>query len=252
MPATASPRRTPARSLALLAAAALLAAPLAAQTTPAPPPSHLLTLSASAASEVDRDWMTLVLSATREGPEAAAVQAQLRQALDAALADARGAARPGQVELRSGNFSLQPRYAPPPRSGVAAQPGIVGWVGTAELVVEGRDHAAIAQLAGRIKAMSVARLQFSLSREAREKAEAELTASAIARFRARASAAAKAFGYTGWQLREVNVGTEQGGYAPPQPRALATMKLAVDEALPVEAGRAEVAVQVSGSVQLTP
>ena len=49
------------------------------------------------------------MTTTREGQDAATVQSQLKQALDAALAEARKAARPGQVEVQTGNFSLYPR-----------------------------------------------------------------------------------------------------------------------------------------------
>ena len=46
----------------------------------------------------------------RKAPTPNAVQAQLKQALDAALAEAKKAARPGQVDVQTGNFSLFPRY----------------------------------------------------------------------------------------------------------------------------------------------
>ena len=63
---------------------------------------------------------------------AAPLQTQLKQALDAALAEARKVARPGEVELRTGQFSLNPRYLP--------KGGSNGWVGSTELIVGGRDH----------------------------------------------------------------------------------------------------------------
>jgi hypothetical protein len=38
------------------------------------------------------------------------VQTQLKAALDAALAEAKKSAQPGQLDVRTGNFSLSPRY----------------------------------------------------------------------------------------------------------------------------------------------
>lgn len=221
-------------------------------STPATPPSPVVALSASATADVPQDWLTLVLSTSRDGAEAGAVQAQLRQALDSALAEARKAARPGQLEVHTGAFSLYPRHAAPrPGSGSAA---IVGWQGTAELVLQGRDVAAIGQLAGRIASLSVARVGFSLSREAREKVEADLTAQAIARFRERAGDIARGFGLPRYALREVQVSGQEP--APPVVRALALRAqpgLAMAEsALPLEAGQAVVSVSVSGTVQLLP
>ena len=98
----------------------------------APPPQGVLNLTASASVEVPRDLLQISFSTTRDGPDAGAVQSQLKQALDAALAEARKAAKPGQVDVQTGAFSLTPRYGP--KGGT-----ITGWQGTAELIVEGRD-----------------------------------------------------------------------------------------------------------------
>lgn len=233
------------RAIALAGTLTAAAGLAPAQVVSLPTPQNVLTLAAQATIETPQDLLAITLSATREGPEAGAVQAQLRQVLDAALTEARKAARPGQVDVRTGQFSLMPRYGP--KSG-----SISGWVGTAELVLEGRDMNAIAQLTGRVPGMTVARVAFGLSREQREKLEAEAAAQAIQRFKQRAEDHARQFGFSGYTLREVNVG--QNDVMPPVPvyrRAMAAAPAAVDEALPVEAGKASVTVSVSGSIQLT-
>ena len=216
-----------------------------AQPMAVPPvPQNVVSLSASASTEVVKDWLSIAFSTSREGTDAAAVQSQLRQALDTALAEARKLAKPGQVEVQTGGFSLYPRYAP--KGG-----GINGWQGMTELIVQGRDAQAISQLTGRIQTLSIARVGFSLSREAREKVEADVAAEAIVRFRARADAMSRQFGFSGYTLREVSVATD-GGAVLPQPMVrMQTMKAAsADESLPVEAGKAVVTATVNGSVQL--
>lgn len=224
------------------------AAPWAAQAqsaSPVPPPQNLMSLQATATAEVTMDLLSIAFGTTKEGTDAAAVQSQVKQALDAALAEARKSAKPGQVEVRTGNFSMSPRYSP--------KGGINGWQGTASLVVEGRDMVAISQLAGRIQTLSVTRVAYGLSRETREKVEAETTAQAIARFRERALAQAQLFGFTGYSLREVQVNTE--GAVLPGPVAMrarvAAAPMVAEEALPVEAGKTSVSSSVSGSVQMT-
>ena len=217
----------------------------------APPPVNVVSLSASATVELPRDWLTVVFSTTREAADAAGVQSQLKQALDAALAEARKGARPGQLEVQTGAFSLYPRYAQPkPGSGGGAT--IAGWQGSTELIVEGRDTQAIAQLTARITTLAIARVGFSLSREARERVEADVAAQAIARFRARAEAVSKQFGMGGHVIREVSVSGSEPNQGQPQPlmRAQASRVMA-DEALPVEAGKALVTATVSGSIQMT-
>lgn len=233
------------RSAALLALLAIAAAPLpAARAQAAPPPENVVHLSASAGAEVPLDTLRIVFGARREGPEAATVQAQLAQALDAALAEARKAARPGAVEVRTGNFSLAPRYVP--------KGGTSGWVGSAELIVEGRDGEAIAALAGRLQTMSITGTDWSLSAAQRDKTEEGLAAQAIAGFRAKADRTARLFGFTGWLLREVTVGAD--GPPPGMPRMALSARAAgaaMEAPLPVEAGQASVSVTVQGSIQLT-
>jgi predicted secreted protein len=213
-----------------------------------PPPSNVVSLNASASVEVTKDWFGVTFSTTKEGNDAGAVQAQLKQALDAALAEARKSARPGQVEVQTGGFSLYPRYGQPtPRGSMV----INGWQGSAELIVQGRDAQAISQLTSRINTMTIARVGWSLSREAREKVEADVQAEAIGRFRARADAVSKQFGFAGYSLREVAVSSDgAGAIQQPMLRMQAGMAGAQADGLPVEAGKATVTATVSGSVQL--
>lgn len=233
---------------AILAAAVVVATgsvgvSRAAEASPfGPPPQGVVSLTASATAEVPRDMISITLNATRDGPDAAAVQSALKQALDAALGEARKAAKAGQVDVQTGNFALFPRYN--------KQNAISGWQGNAELVIEGRDMQAIAALTGRITSMTIARVNYGLTRELREKTESELTAQAIARYRARAAEAAKHFGYAGYALREVDINSGESRPPMPAPRMRA-MAVASEEALPVEAGKSDVSVTVSGSVQLT-
>ena len=210
------------------------------------PRQNALNLSASASQEVTRDVLGVSFTSTKEGSDAAQVQSALKQALDAALAEARKIAKPGQVEVQTGNFALYPRYAP--KTGQ-----INGWQGTAELQVEGKDTAAIAQLSGRIATMSIARVGYSLSREAREKVEGEVVAQAIARYKLRAADYARQFGFSGYQIGEVSVNTADSGPMPMAAPSMMRMKAAgmADEALPVEAGKATVSVSVNGVVVMT-
>ena len=206
-------------ALALGALCALglgLATPRAQAETPAPV-ANQLSLSASASTEVTNDILVITFSTQREGVDPAAVQSHLTQALNTALAEARKAAQPGQVDISTGSFSVQPRYAP------KGEP--MKWQGVAELRAEGRDFEALTRLVGRIQTLSVASVGYRLSREARDKVQGEVSA--------------------------VDVNTGEA-FAPPQPRfrvASAEMAAAAPP-LPVEAGKSSVTATVSGSVQM--
>ena len=83
-----------------LTAACVATVSMAAPAQMVPPPQDVLTLAASAAVEVQYDVIAMTLAATRDGSDAATVQSQLRQAVDAALVEARRVQRAGQIDLR--------------------------------------------------------------------------------------------------------------------------------------------------------
>lgn len=230
---------------AVALAAGLAMGPVAAARAQAayPAPQNVLQLSANGSVEVQQDLLTLSLNTTREGSDAGAVQAQLKLALDSALAEAKKAAQPGQLDVRTGNFALYPRYTSNGRTN--------GWSGSAELVLEGRDFPRITQTAAKIQTLTMGGVGFSLSREQRAKVEGEAQSMAIERFKAKAAELAKGFGFTGYTLREVSVNSNDQGFAV-RPRAMAmeAKSASNDAPLPVEAGKTTVLVTVSGSVQL--
>jgi predicted secreted protein len=207
-------------------------------------PQNVVSLQAQGSVEVQQDLLMISMNTTREGADAANVQTQLKTALDTALTEAKKVAQPGQLDVRTGQFSMYPRYG---RDGK-----INGWQGTTELVLEGRDFARISQVAGRINTLTMGQVSFGLSREARAKVEAEATAMAIDRFKAKAQEVSKAFGFGGYTVREVSVNANDQGFVPRG--RMMEMSIAkassADSAVPVEAGRSTVIVTVGGAVQM--
>jgi len=228
------------RSVILPAALSVMSP--AAQAQVPPHPENVVQLSASATVEVPQDMLTFHLTVTREGTDPGQLQTQLKQVLEQALSEARRSAQPGAMEVRTGQFSISPRYGREGRIG--------SWQGTAELLLEGTDFGRISQVAGRLPGMTVGGASFRLSREARERAEREVQGQAIERFRAKAAELARNFGFSGYTLREVAVHAQDHPIPPPRPRMMAMEAKAADAPLPVEAGRAPVVVTVTGSVQL--
>ncbi|WP_291518079.1 SIMPL domain-containing protein [Acidovorax sp.] len=231
----------------LMAASAMLACAGAvfAQSHPAAEVRNVVQLSATGTVEVQQDLLVLNLGTSKEGSDAAGVQSQLRQALDAALAEAKRNAQPGQLDVRTGPFGLYPRYGKDGK--------INGWQGRAELVLEGRDFSRITTTAAKIQSMAISQVSFGLSREARAKVEGEAQTQAIEQFKVRAAELAKGFGFSGYSLREVAVNSNEMNPGP-RPRMMAVEakmgSMAADAPMPVEAGKAQVVVNVSGSVQM--
>ena len=199
-------------------------------------------LTATAQREVVHDWLTVTLVTRAQGQDAAVVQRQITQVLDQALATVRPHARPGAFEVGTG---VWPRY------GKEGQ--VVGWQGSAQLVLQGRDAARLTQWAGQLPGLVVANLAWGLSTATAQRHEAEVRQEAIAQFRQTAQQIAQGFGFGAYRLREVSVVSDSGpGPARPRPVAMAmeARMASPDAAVPTEPGKGVVQVTLSGSVQL--
>ncbi|MDN8009150.1 SIMPL domain-containing protein [Burkholderia multivorans] len=236
-------------SLALAAAvpvALTLASPAAhaqAVNPHFPEPAGVLSLSSQASADVPQDIIHITLFYEQQAKDPGSLTSALNQRADAALAQAKGVSG---VSAHTGAFSVYPSTD---RDGK-----ISAWRGRTEVVLESRDFAAASKLAGQLSnLMQVANVEFSLSPEAQRAAEQKLTTEAIKSFRARADEAAKAFGYSSFTIRDVNVGS--GRNVQPYPRMMAMAAAPMDSAkmsapIAVEGGKATVSVTVNGSVQM--
>ncbi|CAH0440399.1 SIMPL domain-containing protein [Ralstonia pseudosolanacearum] len=225
---------------------AVMAGSALAQTPAAPAggwtsPSGVLSLDAQAVADVPTDTVTLTLGAEQDGPDPGAISAALSRKADDVIAQAK---RATGVQAESGGFSIYPNTD---RNGK-----ISVWRGRAEVRLTSKDFAAASKLAGQLaNQMQVQNVNFTLSREARTAAETKLIDQAVNAFRDKAQATTKLFGYSNYAIREVHV-SEGGGS--PGPRPLMRMAaMASDSApvpVPIEGGKAQVVVTISGAVQM--
>ena len=239
-------KTNPMHTSKILASCALLACShgLFAQTVMMREPmQNVAQLSANGTLEVQQDVLSISLTTTRDGADSVVVQTQLKQALDAALAVARPAVQPGQFDVRTGNFSLYPRYGKDGK--------INGWQGSTELVLEGKDFTRITGVAGKIQTLTMGNVSFALSREQRARVEGEAQTQAIERFKAKASDISRSFGFTSYTLREVAINANDQN-SPPRPRVMAMQAKSdmAESPVSVEAGKSTVLVNVSGSIQM--
>lgn len=207
------------------------------------PQENILQFSASAETQVQQDVLVMTLSTSKEGADARVVQNQLQQALDAALTSAKKQAVEGQLDVRTGDFGLSPRQGKDGK--------ITGWQGQTELVLEGKDFAKIAATAASINTLQISNVRFSLSREARDKVRGQVQAEAVQRFRAQAAELARQFGFSSFTLRDVSVNNNE--FTPHmgmRAGMMAMAKEASSDAIGLEAGKSQVQVQISGSVQM--
>ena len=199
----------------------------------------ILELSASALSDVPADIAVVTLTVVREGSDVSALTQDADGVLNRALTEGRNVPT---VTGSSGGFSTQPR--------TDRQGNATGWSVHGDLIFRSHDFAALGKLAGKLSgpgfAMQVTSSSFEVSQDLRQSEEGDLINRAIAAFKVKANVATKALGYTSWTIREVKVGSQDGGPRPIMARALAVGA----PALPLEPGRVNLEVEVSGSVQM--
>ena len=223
---------------AMLAAGLTLAGAAAALAGP------LLTLDASARAAVANDEMQVTLAAEQDGTQLAQLNEAVLMQLNAALREAQDT--PG-VRARLGSLWTQPQLS---RDGRPA-----GWQVRGEVVLESGDQPALGQLARRLaERLQLAGVQFRLSEARRRQEQTRLLAEAAANFRQRAADAATAFGFAGYDLREMTLNGAARSQ-PPRPLAMPRMAesgaaMAAAAPLPAEGGDSDVVMSVSGAVEL--
>jgi predicted secreted protein len=206
-----------------------------AQTAPLPAPLQpVVTVSASASASVATDRLQAWLRAEAESAEPAAAANQVNTAMAKALS--RVKAVPSLNAQTSGYSTQQITDKKPAR-----------WRVAQTLVLEGADFAAMAALITRLQdedGLLVSGMAFSLSADARRRAEEGLTQEAIRGWQERAERAAHGLGYSSWSPGHVTIQTGEPPRAYPMMRAQMSATGAAPVAL--EAGTAEVSVTVAG------
>jgi predicted secreted protein len=205
-------------------------------------PRPAVTVSATASDKVANDLAHAWLRAEADEATAAASAAAVNARMARALARVRGV--PAVSASTSGYSTWQ----------IAEKGKPVRWRVTQTLALESRDFAALTALASALQqddALLLSGLSFSVSAEARQKAEDALTQRAIRAWQARAAAAAQGLGFASWTPGNVTVRTSDTPWPMPQMRAMAAAEAAAPP-VSVEAGNTDVSVVVSGEAVLEP
>jgi predicted secreted protein len=205
-------------------------------------PDNIVRLNHSESAEVAQDTLRIALHANKEGADLASVQGELKRIVDRALRTAKTEAKPKLLEVRTGYFSAYPRYGSNNKTN--------GWSGSAELVIEGTDMGAISKLAGRLEGMAVSQTSFGLSVEQKKFTEDQITEKAIRAFQAKATQISKWFGANSYQIADVQVGSEGGVMPIHREMAMMSKASGADTPVPVEPGKSQVTVLVSGAIKL--
>ena len=236
------------RPASVLLAVCLSTAAVLAQTAAAEP-AAIVELQATAQTEVSPDLAVMTLAVERSGSDAAALTAQVSQALQAALQRARAV---GAVQAASGGFSTQPQWKT-----VDGKPQRDGWMVRATLLLKSRDVDALGRLAAQLaqQGLLIESSAFEVSAGLREREGTALIQTAIARFQGKAAIAARALGEAHATLRTLQIGAVQESAPPPRPlmlRAAGALQAEPAPAVPLASAPVTLQLTVQGSVQLNP
>jgi predicted secreted protein len=197
-------------------------------------------LQAFAASELPNDEMVVQLAVDRRGAAPEKLNDEVLHALNLALAKAKTV---NGVKARLGSITTQPEWD--------QQGKRSGWRVRGVLVLEGRDLKATGALAGELSSdLQIAGVSFRLTEAARTREESRLLKEAAAAFNERAKQTAAAFGFSSFELKELNINHAAGEPPRPMQMEMRAASTASKGFVPTEGGDATVTLTISGSVEL--
>ena len=231
--------RTKCTTLLLLCAASTCGAQTLIDVAPTSQP--IVTITATATSNVANDRMHAFLRAEADNVDAVQAASDVNARMARALSRARSG--PGVDASTAGYNSNQiTEQNRPPR-----------WRVSQTLVLESGDFAALSGLVSKLQGtdgLLLSGLNFTVGDATRRSAEDALTQQAIRNWQQRAQGAAKGFGAGGWRAGRVTIQTNDHG-RPPQPMFRASGVAAASAApIMVEGGMSDVTVTVSGEAIL--
>ena len=197
-----------------------------------------ISLSASAAAEVQQDELQASLYATAEDKDARAsadsVSHNIRKALD--LLD-----KQSGISVQTGSYNTQPVYN---------RQQIVGWRTRQTLALKSSDSAKLSSLLGQLQThVQVEHIGYGISDDGRAKAEDVLIREALNNFTARAQLISQQMGSGNYRLVDMNLSTSHQ-----RPMLHRAMVMSADAeasaAPPIQAGTQRVEINVNGTIEI--
>lgn len=209
--------------------------------------NNRVNLNAVGRQEVDQDNLIIRLSYTNQGNDAKSVQDALTKEISASLQQAKKYENQKNLMVKSGQFSVYPKYE---------KQQLVSWIGQGEIILEGQDLALVSRVASELNTtnnMVIAGINLGLSNEKSESLKEQTVQQAITNFKLEAQKITQMFGFRNYRIKEVSVNYNQPivGYraAPMMAKAGMANDMAV-ESIRVEPGKTMIEANVNGSIEM--
>jgi len=199
-----------------------------------------ISLSATAAVEVDNDLLVAMLVVQENGHKAAELADRVNKKMAQVLAKAKSYKT---VDSHTTRYNSQPQY----KGGK-----INGWQVSQHIKLTSQDFDQLSQLVSEVNQLArVQSMTFKVSDQRLAQTKKELTKTAIANFRSKAVLIAEQFDRKHYKLVHINV---DGNHSTPRPVMERSMMMAADSARSVPpavaAGSNKVTVNISGTIEL--
>lgn len=207
------------------------------------PPTPTVAVTGAATGSVQNDRMQATVRIEADNASASQAASDVNARMAKALARAKATAN---IESKSAGYSTWQTW----EKGKPSK-----WKVVQSLQLTSTDFAALAGLVSRLQdeeGLMVSDIAFSVSPDARRKAEDALTREAIRSWQQRAATAAEALGYANWRAGRVTVSTGDAMIAPRSDLRMMRAQAAPAGGAPVavEAGVTELTVTVNGDALL--
>jgi predicted secreted protein len=205
------------------------------------PPQPVVTVTASATSQLANDRMTAFLRVEVDNPDAVAAGGEVNARMGKALARAKGVRGVEAATTAYSSYQYSERNQP------------IRWRVSQTLSLESSDFTVLSAVVSKIQSedgLVLSGMNFSVSSPARRTAEDALTQQAIKAWQSRAQAAAQGFGSNTWRAGYITI--QGGDVARPVPmmRMAGAQAAAAPPPIATEAGTTDITVTVSGEAIL--
>ena len=230
----------PSRSTLALTFLATLVAGTHSAAHDAPLTFDRINFQVSATEEVENDTLVAIMYHERSGQQPTALADDVNRAIASAVELAK---QKSDVKVQTLNYRQDPLYK---------NQKVVAWKVRQSIRLESTDITALSSLIGELQErLSVASLQYTVSRDVRRRVEDVLIAEALARFRRRGKLISEELGRPDYRIVSIDVVTSGAPPIPVRMRTMAAMAESSKVAAPkLEPGVQTVTVQVSGIIEL--
>jgi predicted secreted protein len=205
----------------------------------------LTQFDADASMEVDNDEMLVVLSVSKDGPNATQISQEVLAKLTAAVERSKLHA---DIERRTGQISTTPVWGPNGKTKL--------WSAQASLELTSTNLNALSRLASELTdAMQISHVSYRLSASKVALTEKKLLNDLAANFQRKAQDLTTAFGFSRHDIKSLNF-SQQNQNMPVMRMAMATPRAMADGAVPVpipqESGKTTLSLRMSAQIGLWP